>query len=132
MKASSLSFLAAVIAAATGMAWGLIMGISENHVTMPAHAHLNLLGWVSLFLIGIFYHLNPALDQSRIALIQVWVWIAGTITLTIGVALLMSGIALGNSLAAAGSLIVLAAMLLFGWLVFQREFFGDSAGAAAK
>ncbi len=54
MKASSLSFLAAVIAAVTGMAWGLIMGISENHVTMPAHAHLNLLGWVSLFLIGIF------------------------------------------------------------------------------
>ena len=76
MKASSLSFLAAVIAAVTGMAWGLIMGILENHVTMPAHAHLNLLGWVSLFLIGIFYHLHPALDQSRIALVQVCVWIA--------------------------------------------------------
>lgn len=132
MKASSLSFLAAVIAAATGMAWGLIMGISENHTTMPAHAHLNLLGWVSLFLIGIFYHLNPALDRNRIALIQVCVWIAGTIILTLGVAMLMSGIALGNALAAAGSLIVLAAMLLFGWLVFQREFLDESARAAAE
>ncbi len=132
MKASSLSFLAAVIAAAAGMAWGLIMGISENHATMPAHAHLNLLGWVSLFLIGIFYHLHPALDQSRIALIQVCVWITGTVIVTLGVALLTSGIALGNPLAAAGSLIVLAAMLLFGWLVFRREFFGDSARAAAK
>ncbi|QAY96156.1 hypothetical protein CWB41_10785 [Methylovirgula ligni] len=132
MKASSLSFLAAVIAAAAGMVWGLIMGISENHATMPAHAHLNLLGWVSLFLIGIFYHLHPALDQSRIALIQVCVWIAGTVILTLGVALLTSGIALGNPLAAAGSLIVLAAMLLFGWLVFQRDFFADSARAAAK
>ncbi|MDR3406917.1 MAG: hypothetical protein P4L68_00290 [Methylovirgula sp.] len=132
MKASSLSFLAAVIAAATGMAWGLIMGISENHTTMPAHAHLNLLGWVSLFLIGIFYHLNPALDRNRIALIQVCVWIAGTIILTLGVAMLMSGIALGNALAAAGSLIVLAAMLLFGWLVCQREFLDESARAAAE
>lgn len=132
MKASSLSFLAAVIAAATGMAWGLIMGISENHTTMPAHAHLNLLGWVSLFLIGIFYHLNPALDRNRIALIQVCVWIAGTIILTLGVAMLMSGIALGNALAATGSLIVLAAMLLFGWLVFQREFLDESARAAAE
>ncbi len=132
MRASSLSFLAAVIAAATGMAWGLIMGISENHTTMPAHAHLNLLGWVSLFLIGIFYHLNPALDRNRIALIQVCVWIAGTVILTLGVALLMSGIALGNALAATGSLIVLAAMLLFGWLVFQREFLDDSTRAAAE
>ncbi len=132
MRASSLSFLAAVIAAATGMAWGLIMGISENHTTMPAHAHLNLLGWVSLFLIGIFYHLNPALDRNRIALIQVCVWIAGTVILTLGVALLMSGIALGNALAATGSLIVLAAMLLFGWLVFQREFLDGSTRAAAE
>lgn len=132
MKASSLSFLAAVIAAAAGMAWGLIMGISENHATMPAHAHLNLLGWVSLFLIGIFYHLHPALDQSRIALIQVCVWITGTVIVALGVALLTSGIALGNPLAATGSLIVLAAMLLFGWLVFQRVFFADSARAAAK
>ena len=132
MKASSLSFLAAVIAAVTGMAWGLIMGISENHVTMPAHAHLNLLGWVSLFLIGIFYHLHPVLDQSRIALVQVCVWIAGTVILTLGVAMLMSGIAVGNPFAAVGSLIVLAAMILFGWLVFQREFFSDSERSAAK
>jgi cbb3-type cytochrome oxidase subunit 1 len=132
MKASSLSFLASVIAAVTGMAWGLIMGISENHVTMPAHAHLNLLGWVSLFLIGIFYHLHPALDQSRIALVQVCVWIAGTVILTLGVAMLMSGIAVGNPFAAVGSLIVLAAMILFGWLVFQREFFPDSERSAAK
>jgi cbb3-type cytochrome oxidase subunit 1 len=132
MKASSLSFLAAVIAAVTGMAWGLIMGISENHVMMPAHAHLNLLGWVSLFLIGIFYHLYPTLDQSRIALIQVCVWITGTIILTLGVALLMSGIAAGNPLAAVGSLIVLAAMILFGWLVFQHEVFFNSERSAAE
>ena len=32
---------------------GIGMAASQNHSIMPAHAHLNLLGWVSLFLFGI-------------------------------------------------------------------------------
>lgn len=130
MKASSLSFLAAVALAVTGMIWGLIMGISMDHATMPAHAHLNLLGWVSLFLFGIFYHLHPAIDQSRVALAQVWIWIAGTLILTTGVALLHSGHSSGEPFAAIGSLITLGDMLLFGWLVLQRDHVAIPASAA--
>ena len=74
MKASSLSFRAAVLLVIAGMVWGIVMAISENHQTMPAHAHLNLLGWVSLFLFGIFYHLHPAIDRSRAALFQASIW----------------------------------------------------------
>jgi Na+-driven multidrug efflux pump len=88
---------------------------------MPAHAHLNLLGWVCLFLFGIFYHLHPALDRSRTALVQVWVWILTTIILTIGVGLVHTGHPIGDPIAAVGSLIVFADMLLFGWLVLRRE-----------
>lgn len=121
MKASSLSFQAAVLLAIVGMAWGIVMAISQDHSAMPAHAHLNLLGWVSLFLFGIFYHLHPALDTARIALVQTWVWIIGTVILTIGVALVHSGRSVGDPIAAIGSLIVLADMLLFAWLVLRRE-----------
>lgn len=121
MKASSLSFRAAVILVAAGMIWGIVMGITEDHSTMPAHAHLNLLGWVSLFLFGIYYHLHPAIDQSRLAAVQVWVWIVGTIILTIGVALVHSGHAIGDPIAAISSLIVFADILLFGWLVFRGQ-----------
>src|ERR1700742_1406346 len=77
LKASSLSFQAAVVLVVSGMIWGIAMGISGDHAAMPAHAHLNLLGWVSLFLFGIFYHLHPATDRSRTALTQVLVWIVG-------------------------------------------------------
>ena len=48
MKASSVSFPAAVLAVIVGMIWGIVMAISRDHSAMPAHAHLNLLGWVSL------------------------------------------------------------------------------------
>ena len=77
MKASSLSFLTAVVVALVGMAWGLHMAISQDHSTLTAHAHLNLLGWVSLFLFGVFYRLHPVLDGARIARLQVLIWLIG-------------------------------------------------------
>lgn len=127
MRAASLSFQAAVVLAVAGMVWGLVMAISGDHSTMPAHAHLILLGWVSLFLFGIFYHLHPSIDRSRTALVQVGIWIAGTLCVTLGVALIQSGRAIGDPFAAAGSMTVLADMLLFGWLVIRREQHGVSA-----
>ena len=117
MKASTVSFPAAVLMAVAGMIWGIVMAISGDHSAMPAHAHLNLLGWVSLFLFGLFYQLHPAIDRSRPAMIQVAIWIIGTIILTIGVGLVHQS---GDPIAAVGSLIVLAGMLLFGWLVVRR------------
>ena len=110
------------------MTWGIVMAISRDHSTLPAHAHLNLLGWVSLFLFGIFYRLHPPLDLARSALIQVWIWIVGTLVLTVGVALVHSGNAIGDPIAGVGALTVLADMALFGWLVFRHE----QAGMAAK
>jgi hypothetical protein len=121
MKASVLCFRGAVLMVIAGMIWGIAMGISQDHSTLPAHAHLNLLGWVSLFLFGIYYHLHPAIDRSGLASLQVWIWIAGTIIMTIGVGLVHSGHEIGDPIAAVSSLLVLADMLLFGWFVFRRE-----------
>jgi cbb3-type cytochrome oxidase subunit 1 len=121
MRASKLCFLTAVLAAIAGMLWGLDMAISENHAAMPAHAHLNLLGWVSLFLFGIFYRLHPSLDATKVALAQVWVWIVGTIVMAVGIGLVSTGTTRAEPIAAVGSLIVLADMLLFAWLVYRAE-----------
>ena len=121
MNASVLCFRAAVLMVVAGMIWGIVMAISQDHSTFPAHAHLNLLGWVSLFLFGIYYHLHPAIDRDRLAYVQVLVWIAATVLLTVGVALVHSGHSTGDPLAAAGSLVILADMLLFGWLVYRPE-----------
>jgi hypothetical protein len=121
MKASSLSFRAAVLFVIAGMVWGIVMAISEDHSAMPAHAHLNLLGWVSLFLFGIYYLLHPAIDSSRIAMVQVAIWIGATAVLTVGVGLVHTGHPIGDPIAAVGSLLVLADMLLFAWLVFRPQ-----------
>lgn len=121
MRASSLSFQAAVLFVIAGMAWGIGMAITQNHSPMPAHAHLNLLGWVSLFLIGIYYRLHPALDSSRAALLQVWTWIAGTVVLVAGVGLIYTGHPEADPIAAVGSFIILFSMLMFAWILYRRE-----------
>jgi hypothetical protein len=75
------------------------------------------------FFVSIRYFLSPSSvnrpQQNRV--IQVWIWIAGTLCMTLGVALIHSGHAIGDPFAAAGSMMVLADMLLFGWLVIRRE-----------
>ena len=50
-------FSAAVVYGVIGMVWGGVMGAHNDFVTAPAHAHLNLLGWVGLALMGTFYAL---------------------------------------------------------------------------
>ena len=121
MKASSLCFKAAVLFVLAGMAWGMQMAISQDHAAYPAHAHLNLLGWVSLFLIGLFYRLHPALERARLAFVQIWIWIVGVIIQAIGVGLVHTGNPKAEPAAAGGSLLVVAATLLFVWMVFRSE-----------
>jgi hypothetical protein len=56
MPRVSLAFFAfAALCGSIGMAWGIYMGITHDHSTFSAHAHLNLLGWVTCALIGAFY-----------------------------------------------------------------------------
>jgi FtsH-binding integral membrane protein len=121
MNASSLSFKAAVLFVLAGMAWGMQMAISQDHSAYPAHAHLNLLGWVSLFLIGIYYRMHPALERARLAFVQIWVWIVGVIVQAIGVALVHTGNDKAEPVAAVGSILVVVSMLLFVWMVFRSE-----------
>ena len=51
-------FSAAVLFVMGGMIWGAIMGASENFALAPAHAHLNLVGWTTMALMGTFYALS--------------------------------------------------------------------------
>lgn len=131
MKASSLCFRAAVLFVIAGMVWGITMAISENHAAMPAHAHLNLLGWVSLFLFGVYYRLHPALENNRLALVQVWTWISGTVVLVTGVGLISTGNTGAEPIAAVGSVVALLGMVLFAWVVFRTESLGLRRAAIA-
>lgn len=59
MARLSLAFYTlAVLCGLFGMVWGNAMGASGDHSALTAHAHLNLLGWVGLAIMGTFHHLT--------------------------------------------------------------------------
>ena len=131
MTASNLCFRAAMLLVLAGMVWGLQMAITDDHSAFPAHAHLNLLGFVALFLFGIFYRLNPMVESNRLAIPQVWIWIASTVVMAIGVGLVHTGHAAGDPIAAVGSFAIFADAILFTWLVFQVRSTEDHAPRVA-
>ena len=96
-----------------GMVAGIVMGIREDFTLAPAHAHLNLVGGVLLFLFGLYYRLVPAAGASTLAKAQGWLHIIGSVLFPVGVAIVVLK---GASFIAApivGSLIVVVAMALF-------------------
>ncbi len=121
MKASSFCFVAGVLCAIIGMVMGLHMAISGEHLQKPAHAHVNLLGWVSLFLYGVYYRLNPDLDQTKRAIWQARVALGSVLVMTIGLWFLYAGAEAAEPLAAVGSLAAFAALLVFAWIVIGKE-----------
>ena len=62
----------AVLYFALAVAIGAAMGASPSHDMrlMPVHAHLNLLGWVSMSLIGLLHLRFPALGDGKLAAVQ--------------------------------------------------------------
>ena len=62
----------AVVYLVIGAVLGLTMGITQKFVLVPVHAHILLLGWASLALAGLVYHLYPAASQTRLARLHFW------------------------------------------------------------
>jgi UDP-N-acetylmuramyl pentapeptide phosphotransferase/UDP-N-acetylglucosamine-1-phosphate transferase len=53
-----------------GITLGIVMAASHDHSQMPLHAHLNLLGWVTLGLVGLWYRVQPEASKTLLARIH--------------------------------------------------------------
>lgn len=77
-----------------GICFGIWMGFSPNAILYrPAHAHLNLLGFVSMLIFGVSYHVIPRftghpLHSLRLATVHWWASNGGLVMLVIGFVLL--------------------------------------------
>ncbi|WP_407152560.1 hypothetical protein [Bradyrhizobium sp. ORS 86] len=104
-----------------GMLAGIAMGIQQDFTLAPAHAHLNLVGGVLLFLFGLYYRVFPAAGATLLAKLQGWLHIVGAILFPAGIMLVVLK---GHAFLAApvvGSLLVTLAMALFTVIVFRTS-----------
>ena len=120
MRLSQFCFAIASFTAVVGMSLGIYMGISEDHSLAPVHVHLNLIGFVSMFLFGLYYHAHPR-AEGRFAHIQVGVMTGGYIIMMAALAAFISFQTSGALFAAiTGSVLVWLAMLAFSVIVWRE------------
>jgi hypothetical protein len=114
---SSLLLRVSTVLLLCGLVFGIAMGMREDFTLAPAHAHLNLVGFVLMFMVGLYYRIVPAAGAGLLAKIQAGLHIVGALVFPFGIAQTL----LGGSVAFTvfGSLIVLSAMALFAWIVFR-------------
>lgn len=119
MKGIAFLFFAfATLCVTAGMIWGIQMAASEDHTHVGSHAHLNLVGWVTMALFGVYYHLTPSAAEAGLAKVHFALAVLGVVLMVPGIAIAVTGGSPG--LAIAGSLATLASMLVFGLTVLRH------------
>jgi hypothetical protein len=110
----------AVIYALVAMLLGISMGMREDFTQAPTHAHLNLVGWVSMALYALVYRQYPAAAQSRLAMPHFWIANVGAVLLTVGVYTQMAGMPSLAFIVISGSCITILGMLIFAVIVYTK------------
>jgi cbb3-type cytochrome oxidase subunit 1 len=113
LKIASVYFTIGVLA-------GLTMGIIHDFRFTSVHAHVNLLGWVTMALFGIIYHLYPNAANTKLAKTQFWLHNIGVPVMLGGIALQVLGVSAALPPTIIGSIAVVLGVILFMVNVFKH------------
>ncbi len=109
----------AVVYFVIGISLGVFMGATHDHTLRSVHAHINLLGWASMALIG-FFHLHfGARLGARLAQVQFWLHQVGAAVLLVVLPLVILGNAALDPVVGIASIVVWVSVLLFAVNVFR-------------
>lgn len=108
-------FTAATLCVLAGMVWGAFMGAKEDFTLAPAHAHLNLVGWASLALMGTFYALSGR--GGRLGWVNFVLSTAAVVVMIPALALYLGGDKPAHTAVAIGSGLAILGMASFFWNV---------------
>jgi hypothetical protein len=110
----------AVVYLLLGTTLGAYMGANEVFTLAPVHAHILLLGWVSLALAGIVYHLYPAAGETRLARIHFWVHNLVLPPFMVVLALFLTGTKAMGPVLGVASIVMIAGLACFAVNVFRN------------
>lgn len=97
-----------------GVIFGMYMGISEQFQFSSAHAHINLLGWVSLAIAGLIYQVFPSVGKNKLATTHFWFQMFGVPLLSLSMILFgLGNDGAGVPLSAIGGSLVIIGVVLF-------------------
>lgn len=103
-----------------GLFMGLGMAIAHDHAIAAVHAHINLLGWVTLAIVGLVYLLFPAAAETRLAKWHFWLHNLGLPVMMLGLLLIKLVSEQYEPIVAIGSIVVLLSLILFVINLFRQ------------
>jgi hypothetical protein len=114
---------------------GVAMGASHDFRLKTVHVHANLLGWVSMTLIGLVYRVFPSAAASRLAAWHFVLYQAALPVMLAGLAAMMFGLRGTEPVVGIASVVMLVAVVCFAlavWLGGRRSVvhFGQAQTAA--
>ena len=116
---ANLYFRTAILFLIAGIGIGIHMSISGNHAVMGAHAHINLLGWVTSAIFGGYLALNPAKAAGLLPRLQYGVYVLGVLAMGTSLYLMLDGNTGIEPIVAISSLVTFAGVLLFALIIFM-------------
>ena len=119
-RIAQLYFKTAIIFLILGIGLGLHMAIGQDHSATGAHAHANLLGWVTMAIFGGYHALNPEKANSRFAFLQYGVYTAGVAIMIPALYLMLTGRPEFEPVVAIASIITFIGVLMFALIIFGR------------
>ena len=119
-RISRFYFAMAITYLMIGIGVGLHMSISQDHGAVGAHAHINLLGWVTSAVFGGYYALNPEKAAGWLPSAQCILYSLGLIVMLPALYMMLTGTPGFEPAVAAGSMAVAAGVVLFAAVVFTR------------
>ena len=102
-----------------GMLFGIWMGITQNFQFLDAHAHWNLVGFVTSTLYGLIHRAYPKLATSKLTWVQCVLHVVGVLIFAPGIVL---AVTVHQEIAAiVGSLFIVSAALMFMWIYYTHD-----------
>lgn len=118
-KISHVYFRTAISCLVIGILLGLWMSINHDFGAVAAHAHINLLGWVTSAIFGGYYALNPDKAALKLAWIQYAIYTGGIAIMLPSLYFMILGNPSLHPLVAIGSVTAFAGILLFFVIAFM-------------
>ena len=122
----------AAVYLAIGVTMGIVMGITHQFALAPVHAHLNLLGWATLAIMGVVYHVYPAAGATRLARVHFWIHNAALPVFMVGLGFALTGHEAAMPVTIIGALAVAIGILVFVVNVFVTIRPGAAASTLAR
>jgi cbb3-type cytochrome oxidase subunit 1 len=101
-----------------GMLWGIQMSASQDHTFAPAHAHLNLIGFVLMSIFGTYYALTPRAAQTKLASAHFGLHVLAVLILVPGIVQAIAE--KGDALAKIGSVLTVLSMVMFLYAILRN------------